>query len=193
MPGNNVGYHGPYTGLLVAAGASPAIGTGCSAGLSVLGIEADGTIKGCPSLPASVYGGGNIRRKRLQRMLDESESLSFNVRAEADPGAGLWGFCRECRFADTCRGGCTWTAHAFFDRPGNNPYCHHRTLTLERAGRRERVVQVRPAPGIPFDNGVFEIVEEPLDAPWPDGDPLRFTADRVRWPSSVRTRPERLQ
>ena len=186
MPGNNIGYHGPYTALLVAAGASPAIGAGCTAGLSVLGIEADGTVKGCPSLPAAAYGGGNIRRTRLHRMLDESSPLAFNARAEAEPRARLWGFCAQCRFADVCRGGCTWTAHAFFDRPGNNPYCHHRALAFERAGRRERVVQVRAAPGVPFDNGVFEIVEEPRDAPWPADDPLRFTADRVRWPADRR-------
>lgn len=183
MPGNNIGYHGPYTSLFVAAGASAAIGAGCTAGLSVLGIEADGTIKGCPSLPAAAYGGGNIRTQRLSRMLERSEALSFNVRAEANPRQALWGFCRDCSFGDTCRGGCTWTARAFFDRPGNNPYCHHRTLTLERAGRRERIQQVRAAPGVPFDNGVFELVEEPLEAPWPAGDPLRFTAARVRWPS----------
>ncbi len=181
MPGNNIGYHGPYTGLLVAAGASPAIGAGCSAGLSVLGIEADGAIKGCPSLPAHAYSGGNIRRQRLSRMLAESSSLRAQV-----PRERLWGFCRDCQFAEGCRGGCTWTAHAFFDRAGNNPYCHHRTLSLERAGRRERIVQIRPAPGVPFDNGVFELVEEPLDAPWPRDDALRFTAERVKWPSAWR-------
>jgi hypothetical protein len=93
----------------------------------------------------------------------------------------LWGFCAGCRFAERCRGGCTWTAHAFFDRPGNNPYCHHRALTLAAAGRRERVVQVGRAPGVPFDNGMFELVEEPLDAAWSTADTLRFTAARVRW------------
>jgi radical SAM protein with 4Fe4S-binding SPASM domain len=184
MPGNNIGYHGPYTALLEAAGASPAIGAGCAAGLSVLGIEADGTVKGCPSLPAAAYGAGNVRRQRLETMRDASSP--FNVRAAAEPRAALWGFCARCRYAETCRGGCTWTAHAFFDRPGNNPYCHHRALTFERAGRRERVVQARGAPGVPFDNGVFRIVEEALDAPWPADDPLRFTAARVRWSSSHR-------
>jgi radical SAM protein with 4Fe4S-binding SPASM domain len=181
MPGNNVGYHGPYTGLLVEAGASAGIGAGCAAGLSVLGIEADGTIKGCPSLPARSYAGGNIRRRRLSRMLAESDALAINLRAQEFPRERLWGFCAACRFAEQCRGGCTWTAHAFFDRPGNNPYCHHRALEQAAAGRRERVVQVAKAPGTPFDNGVFEIVEEALDAPWPAGAPQRFTAASVRW------------
>jgi radical SAM protein with 4Fe4S-binding SPASM domain len=185
MPGNNIGYHGPYSDLLAAAGASPGIGEGCAAGLSVLGIEADGTIKGCPSLPAHAYAGGNIRETPLREMIAASPALSMNERARRRPRAQLWGFCRTCEFADRCRGGCTWTAHAFFDRPGNNPYCHHRALTLARAGRRERVVQVKPAPGVPFDNGVFQLVEEPLEAPWLRDDPLRFTRDRVRWPSRL--------
>ena len=182
MPGNNIGYHGPYSDLLRAAGASPGIGEGCAAGLSVLGIEADGTIKGCPSLPAHAYGGGNIRETSLRQMIASSEALSMNERARRAPREQLWGFCRSCEFADRCRGGCTWTAHAFFDRPGNNPYCHHRALSQARAGLRERVVQVNPAPGVPFDNGVFELVEEPLDAAWAGDDPLRFTRERVRWP-----------
>jgi radical SAM protein with 4Fe4S-binding SPASM domain len=178
MPGNNIGYHGPYDGLLQgASGAS--LGLGCPAGLSVLGIEADGVIKGCPSLPASSYAGGNVRTTPLRRMLAESDALAFNIGG----GTGhLWGFCRTCRHAPTCRGGCTWTAHAFFDRPGNNPYCHHRALELARRGLRERVTLSRSAPGLPFDNGVFDLIEEPLDAAWPEPDPLRFTAERVAWP-----------
>jgi hypothetical protein len=52
-------------------------------------------------------------------------------------------------------------------KPGNNPYCIHRALQLESEGLRERVVKVEQAPGIPFDNGRFEIVKEPI----PDNEP----------------------
>lgn len=58
-------------------------------------------------------------------------------------------------------GGCSWTAHVLFGKLGNNPYCHHRALELYRVGRRERVVQVARAPGRPFDQGLFELIEEP--------------------------------
>jgi hypothetical protein len=70
-PGNNVGYHGSFDDLFVAAGGSRAIGEGCLAGISVLGIEADGTVKGCPSLPRAPYAGHNIRTRRLREMLDD--------------------------------------------------------------------------------------------------------------------------
>ena len=74
----------------------------------------------------------------------------------------LWGFCRTCYYADTCRAGCTWTAESLLGKPGNNPMCHHRALELARAGKRERLVHVTAAPGEPFDMGRFELVLEDL-------------------------------
>ena len=41
-----------------------------------------------------------------------------------------------------CLGGCTWTTHVLFGKPGNNPFCHHRALELLREGKRERIVRV---------------------------------------------------
>jgi radical SAM protein with 4Fe4S-binding SPASM domain len=70
----------------------------------------------------------------------------------------LWGFCQTCRHADTCRGGCTWTADAIFGRRGNNPYCHHRVLSLAEQGLCERLVKVAEAgPGL-FATGRFQLV-----------------------------------
>lgn len=74
----------------------------------------------------------------------------------------LWGYCRTCYYADECRAGCTWTAFVLFGRAGNNPYCHHRALEMQRAGKRERLVKVEDAPGQPFDHGRFDLVVEEL-------------------------------
>ncbi len=63
-----------------------------------------------------------------------------------------------------CLAGCTFTAHALFGRPGNNPYCHYRARTLAAQGRRERLVAAEAASGLPFDHGLFTLVEEALDA-----------------------------
>jgi MoaA/NifB/PqqE/SkfB family radical SAM enzyme len=119
--GNNLGYFGPFETLF--KGWTP---TGhhssCGAGRSTLGIEADGTIKGCPSLGTETWGAGNIRDHRLEQIWELSDML--------------------------------------LGRPGNNPYCHHRALELERQGKRERVERVEEAPGKPFDQGRFEIVLE---------------------------------
>jgi hypothetical protein len=68
-------------------------------------------------------------------------------------------------------GGCSFTAHALFGRPGNNPYCHFRARTLAAQGKRERLVPGAPAEGRPFDHGLFDIVVEDLLAPEPMAPP----------------------
>lgn len=190
--GNNIGYYGPYERLLRGRGQGDewTFWQGCAAGLSTLGIEADGAIKGCPSLPTAAYTGGNIRDTPLREIVSNADELQFNLTAGTPEGTDhLWGFCKTCEFAELCRGGCTWTAHVFFDRRGNNPYCHHRALAQAADGKRERVVPIKRAQGLPFDNGQFELIEEPLDAPWIANDPLRFTADKVQWPAHWQPSP----
>jgi len=165
MPGNNLGYFGPEEATLrsLHAGGQDHW-QGCQAGRFVLGIESDGAVKGCPSLQTAHYVGGNLRASTLADIWSHAPELAFARRRTVDD---LWGFCRTCTFADTCMGGCSFTAHAVFGRPGNNPYCHYRARTLARAGRRERLVPKTAAPGVPFDNGTFDLIEEPLDAPDP--------------------------
>ncbi|MEZ6185353.1 MAG: radical SAM protein [Planctomycetota bacterium] len=161
-PGNNVGYFGPHEHVFrgdTRAGHT----SGCQAGRYTLGLEADGAIKGCPSLPTSAFTGGHVRARRIQEVWDDTAELRFT----RDKSVELWGACASCYYADVCRGGCTWTAHVFFGRAGNNPYCHHRALEYQRQGLRERFVPATPAPGAPFDHGVFELVLEPEGAPLP--------------------------
>jgi radical SAM protein with 4Fe4S-binding SPASM domain len=159
-PGNNVGYFGPYEGVL--RGQLPrGHMSSCGAGRSTLGIEANGDIKGCPSLPTADYVGGNVRDHSLRDIWERSKPLRFTRDRTVED---LWGHCRTCYYADTCRAGCSWTSHVLFGKPGNNPYCHHRALELLREGRRERVVKTLDASGTPFDYGRFEIVEEAFPA-----------------------------
>jgi len=159
VSGNNVGYFGPYESVLrgrTRRGHS----AGCGAGRITLGIEADGTIKGCPSLATSTWSGGTVRERSLREIWERATPLRYTRdRTTAD----LWGFCATCYYAEECRAGCTWTADVLFGKPGNNPYCHHRALEMQRAGLRERVVRVEEAPGLPFDHGRFDLVTEP----WP--------------------------
>jgi radical SAM protein with 4Fe4S-binding SPASM domain len=157
-PGNNIGYFGPYEEVL--RGQMP-LGHcySCGAGLSTLGIEADGSVKGCPSLPSEAWVGGNLREHTLLDLWERALPLRYiRDRGTSD----LWGFCQTCYYAEECRGGCTWTAFSLFSRTGNNPYCHHRVLELSRRGQRERVEREAPAPGKPFDVAKFRLILEPL-------------------------------
>ncbi|MCA2982072.1 MAG: radical SAM protein [Myxococcaceae bacterium] len=165
MPGNNLGYfHPDEPELRSLAGVVPEDAwAGCQAGRFVMGIEAHGAVKGCPSLQPS-YVGGSLAERSLRELWEGSERIGF---ARARTVEALWGFCRECPFAERCLAGCTFTAHAVLGRPGNNPYCHFRAKTLARRGLRERLVLREAAPGVPFDHGRFDLVEEPFDAPDP--------------------------
>lgn len=158
--GNNIGFFGPYERLMRQR--MPGQHTAsCGAGKTVLGLEANGTIKGCPSLPTAAWAGGNLRENSLRDVWERSAQLRYTRDRTPED---LWGYCRECYYAAECMGGCTWMAHGLFGKPGNNPYCHHRALELQRVGLRERVVLRERAPGSPFDHGVFELVSEPFDA-----------------------------
>lgn len=159
QPGNNIGYFGPYEHKWRVA-EEGRHWQGCAAGHTGLGIEADGTIKGCPSLATKPYAGGNVREMTIEEIWQTTAELRF---ARDRTTEDLWGFCATCYYADVCRGGCTWTAHSLLDRAGNNPYCHYRVLELARRGLRERVEKVADAPGLPFDNGRFDLILEPLD------------------------------
>jgi len=160
QPGNNIGYYGPYESVWRGNGDDRVYWTSCNAGQNTLGIEADGTIKGCPSLSTSKYAGGNIRDLSFEEIWWTTDELNINRGQRSEK---LWGFCGSCYYADVCKAGCTWTTSVLFGRAGNNPYCHHRALELSKQGLRERIAQVERAPGNPFDHGRFELILENAD------------------------------
>ena len=151
---NNLGYFGPFEHLLRRNHWQ-----GCHAGRFLLGIESNGDVKGCPSLPSEPYVGGNLRRTPLRDLWQQSAPLRFTVDRDTSE---LWGRCKSCYYADTCRAGCSWTAHTILGRRGNLPLCDHRAERLAAEGLRERLVPAEAPPGKPFDFGRFELVEEPL-------------------------------
>lgn len=155
--GNNIGYFGPYEHLWRGPSRIPDHYEGCQAGMNAIGIEADGTIKGCPSLATSRYTEGNIRSSSLRQLWESKKAFHLNkVGTEL-----LWGFCRTCYYAEVCRGGCAWTADSLLGKPGNNPYCHHRVITLKDRGLRERIEKVKQAEQTSFGVALFRLVEEP--------------------------------
>ncbi|HEX4459028.1 MAG TPA: radical SAM protein, partial [Polyangia bacterium] len=116
MPGNNVGYYSRDEKLLraVEPGATTEHWRGCQAGRFVLGIESNGAVKGCPSLPTRGYVGGNVRERSIADIWQRAPELAFaRVRTVDD----LWGFCRTCAFAEHCLAGCTFTTHSLLGRP----------------------------------------------------------------------------
>lgn len=131
-PGHDVGYYGePEEGLRDKNAAIP-FWTGCSAGCSVIGIESNGNIKGCLSLPSAMNGEdrfieGNVREKSLKDIWFGEKAFAYNREFSVE---SLAGFCRDCDYNDICRGGCTWTcfAEAGGEMKRDNPYCYWRQM-----------------------------------------------------------------
>jgi len=157
-PGNNLGYFGPLERRLRMS--QQKHWRGCVAGVTVVGIESDGGIKNCPSLGGEANVGGNWRVHGVKKVWEESYQLGYVRQRSVDD---LWGYCRECYYAETCMAGCTAAAEPLLGRPGNNPFCHHRALMMDRQGLRERIEQVRGASGGGFDNGLFRVIREHKD------------------------------
>jgi Y-X(10)_GDL-associated radical SAM protein len=170
-PGNNIGYFGPYEHIWREATEGRPHWSGCMAGETALGLEANGTIKGCPSLATVRYRAGNIRDVPIDVVWRESPRLT----AVRPPVEAMSGFCGTCYYADVCSAGCTWTTDSLLGHPGNNPYCHYRVLELADQGLRERVVKDTAASPLPFGTGQFRIVLE--DSAGNPVDPMTGAAD----------------
>ena len=102
-----------------------------------------------------------MRSESLEELWQNSEVIRFARDRTTDE---LWGFCKTCYYADVCRAGCSWTVHTTLGRRGNNPFCYHRVTELKKRGIRERLEHRAAAPNLPYDHGLFELVEEP----WPE-------------------------
>jgi len=126
----------------------------------VVGIESDGGIKNCPSLGGTLNVGGKWREHGIEKIWEESYQLGYIRGRSVDD---LWGYCRECYYAENCMAGCTAASEPLLGRPGNNPFCHHRALMMDRDGLRERIEMVRPAAGGGFDNALFRVIREHKD------------------------------
>lgn len=154
MASNNLGYFGPHESRLRVG--SP--WQGCPAGQWSVGLQSDGRVKPCSSLPTEPYADVPLAVQPLATTLQGGTSRALRERTVDD----LWGYCRECYYAEICLGGCPWTAHTLLGRPGNQPWCHHRALELSARGVRERLVPVEAPHGDPFDYGRWDVVTEPI-------------------------------
>lgn len=103
---------------------------GCTAGCQEVGIESNGTIKGCCNLPSeSPFLEGNVRDHSFRQIWDNPEGFSYNRKFRFQD---LTGFCRACDYRVVCRGGCVWAALAHSGTRNETPYCYRRLLLESR-------------------------------------------------------------
>jgi len=133
-PSDNVGYFGRCERGLRDRGSRIPFWIGCRAGCEVVGIESNGNLKGCLSLPSARHGQdrfveGNLRHASLAELWSRPGGFGYN--RDFNEGQ-LGGFCAVCRYRDICRGGCAWTAFSHTESRYDNPYCFYRQAVLHR-------------------------------------------------------------
>jgi radical SAM protein with 4Fe4S-binding SPASM domain len=116
--GENIGYYG-QGGCQLWEGD---IYLGCYAGTRILGIESNGNIKGCLSMPEE-FVEGNIREKSLQEIWNNPDGFAYNRKFTKESAAG---YCHECKYLPLCRGGCATTSVSATGCRADNPYCAYR-------------------------------------------------------------------
>lgn len=133
-PGDNIGYYGSCERALRDQGARVAWWIGCRAGCGVVGIESNGNIKGCLSLPSArhsedLFHEGNLREASLAELWEAPDAFSYNRGFTVEQ---LGGFCAVCRYGDICRGGCSWTAFCHTRNRFEQIYCLYRQAVIHR-------------------------------------------------------------
>ncbi len=95
---------------------------GCIAGMNVLGIQSNGGIKGCLSLPDK-FVEGNIADNRISEIWKNPNAFVYSRNFNKN---NLKNYCKECRYGITCRGGCISGSISFTGETHCNPYCLYR-------------------------------------------------------------------
>jgi radical SAM protein with 4Fe4S-binding SPASM domain len=118
-PSDNIGYMSRNEPRLRSGtGRSHQVWLGCRAGMEVIGVTSDGTVRGCLSLPAE-FDEGNVRERPLAAIWRDPGAFAWN----RGPKEALEGRCAACPFAKVCRAGCTCLAFSATGGTRENPYC----------------------------------------------------------------------
>lgn len=120
-----IGYYSPHE-LRRPRGTPPVSGfwAGCPAGIFALGVDSNGDIKGCQSLPSTPeYIAGNVRKRSLIDIWNDPDSFPYTRKFDASK---LAGGCASCAYGSLCKAGCTSSAISRTGNPGDNPMCWQR-------------------------------------------------------------------
>ena len=98
---DNIGYFTPEEGNI--RGQRGAFFGGCGAGLTAIGIDSVGNVRGCESMYDDAFIEGNLRERSLEDIWTDPGSFSYN--RKFDPKM-LTGVCSDCPYGDVCAGGC---------------------------------------------------------------------------------------
>lgn len=95
---------------------------GCYAGRSVLGIKSNGDVIGCLTLPDEFIE-GNIRERSIIDIWNDENAFSYTRKFKVEE---IGDNCKNCKYIESCMGGCTSRAFTLTGRSHNDPHCYYR-------------------------------------------------------------------
>lgn len=117
---DNIGYYTESEGYLRGSTNGLSFFTGCRAGLSSIGIDSVGNVRGCESLYDDSFIEGNLREKSLYDIWNDPDAFSYNRQFTAEK---LTGVCKECKYSEICAGGCRSYNHFSHRKLYESPCC----------------------------------------------------------------------
>ena len=92
---------------------------GCQAGVSTIGIQSNGDVKGCLSLPPEFIE-GNIRENTIEEIWQKPGFCSYNRDFQT---SDLNNTCIDWKYGKKCRGGCLGVSIGITGKPNGDTYC----------------------------------------------------------------------
>ena len=100
---DNIGYYGPSEGYIRGNLSGLAVFRGCRAGLTSIGIDSEGNVRGCESMYDEIFNEGNLRERSLRDIWEDPDGFKYN---RGFNQVMLTGRCRDCEYGSVCAGGC---------------------------------------------------------------------------------------
>lgn len=100
---DNIGYYTESEGYIRGNTSGKAVFRGCTAGLTGIGIDSVGNVRGCESQYDEQFIEGNLRERSLFDIWNDPNAFTYNRNFTVDR---LTGKCRDCEFGSKCAGGC---------------------------------------------------------------------------------------
>lgn len=117
---DNIGYFTPSDGRIRGDKNGKAYFTGCAAGISSIGIDSIGNIRGCESMYDDFFIEGNIRDESLEKIWNNPDNFAYNRHFTEDM---LTGKCAECELGGYCGGGCRSYNYFVHNKLYESPWC----------------------------------------------------------------------
>jgi radical SAM protein with 4Fe4S-binding SPASM domain len=118
--GDNIGYYDDNEKYIRGLPGDTNYWSGCQAGLTVVGIDSIGNVKGCESLYDDLFIEGNLRKETLSEIWFNKDNFAYNRKFTPDM---LSGKCSKCEMGVFCRAGCRGACYFNNGKLFENAYC----------------------------------------------------------------------